>query len=336
MIEGEQMRIAIFSIMAIIAFSICPASRADDNKAAKAAFKEGTVLFHEGQYEEAALKFRKANTLNPNWKLLYNIGQSEAAAKRHGLALQAFEEYLSEGGDDIGEPRRSELAEEISRLRGIVGEVSVKAPDGALIFVNGRRRGTAPLPGSIPVPAGKLNIIKIEQDGEIILEREVRVGSGRSIKVDALASQASELQPNDQPQADEKQASGEAGVVPTDSPKTPDKLKIGGWILIGVGGAVLVGSAVTGGMAMKLDGELEEACPDLDCAPNRHDDVDKLKRLSVASDVMTGVGAAALAAGTVMVVVSLVRGKSESEESNIAVAPVATTDWLGFIVQKEF
>ena len=189
------------------------------------------------------------------------------------------------------------------------------------------------------MPAGKLNMIKIEQEGEIILEREVRVGSGRSIKVDALTSQASELPPNDQPQADEEHqtpASEEAGVVPTDSPKTPDKLKIGGWILVGVGGAALVGSAVTGGMAMKLDGELEDACPDLDCAPNRHDDVDKLRRLSVASDVMTGVGAATLAAGVVMVVVSMVRGKSESEESNIAVTPVATTDWLGFVIRREF
>ena len=330
------MRIAVFSVIVIVAFSICPDSGADDRTAAKAAFKEGTALFHDGRFEEAALIFRKANTLSPNWKLLYNIGQSEASAKHHGLALQAFEEYLSEGGDDIGEPRRSELAEEISRLRGIVGEVSVKAPDGAAIFVNGRRRGTAPLPGSMPVPAGKLNTIKIEQDGEIILEREVRVGSGRSIKVDALASQTSELPPNDQPQADEEQASGEAGGVPTDSPKTPDKLKIGGWILVGVGGAVLVASAVTGGMAMKLDGELEEACPNLDCAPNRHDDVDKLRRLSVASDVMIGVGSAALAAGAAMVIVSMVRGKSESEESNIAVTPVATPDWLGLIIRREF
>ncbi len=327
------MRIALFSVIVIVAFSMCLDSRADDHTAAKAAFREGTALFHDGRFEEAALKFRKANTLNPNWKLLYNIGQSEASAKHHGLALQAFEEYLSEGGDDIGEPRRSELAEEISRLRGIVGEVSVKAPDGAVIFVNGRRRGTAPLPGSMPVPAGKLNTIKIEQDGEIILEREVRVGSGRSIKVDALASQTSELPPNDQ---HEEPASEEAFGVPTDSPKAPDKLKIGGWILVGVGGAVLVGSAVTGGMAMKLDGELEDACPNLDCAPNRHDDVDKLRRLSVASDVMIGVGSAALAAGAAMVIVSMVRGKSESEKSNIAVTPVATPDWLGLIIRREF
>jgi hypothetical protein len=64
--------------------------------------------------------------------------------------------------------------------------------------------------------------------------------------------------------------------------------------------------------------------------------VDKLRRLSVASDVMIGVGSAALAAGAAMVIVSMVRGKSESEESNIAVTPVATTDWAGLIIRGEF
>lgn len=333
------MRIAVFLFVAAFFISLCPASRADDQEAAKAAFKKGSDLFHEGKFDEAALAFREANTLSPNWKLLYNIGQSEAAAKRHGLALQAFEEYLSEGGDDIKEARRLEVAQEVTRLRGIVGEVSIVAPDGSEIFLDGRQRGTAPLPGPIPVPAGKLNELRIEKDGEVILAREIRVGSGRSIKVDAAIEDDDEAGPvasEGTAPLLEDEAVDDTGGPAAVPPDGVDGLKVGGWVLVGVGAAVLVGSAVTGGMALKLDGDLDEACPDSDCAPAHHEDVDKLKRLSVASDVMTGVGGAALAAGVVMVVVSAVRGRSDSEESNVTMAPVAGAGGLGLVLEGRF
>ena len=80
-------------------------AQADDMSDALKAFENAKVLFHELKYKEAADSFREAYKLKPNWKLLYNIGQSEAAGKRHGLALQAFESYLSQGGDDIEESR---------------------------------------------------------------------------------------------------------------------------------------------------------------------------------------------------------------------------------------
>jgi tetratricopeptide (TPR) repeat protein len=84
---------------------------------AEVAYGKGRDLFEQGKYVKAAGSFRKAYELKPNWKILYNIGQCEAAAKRHGLALKAFEEYLSRGGDDIPPERKDEVPAEISRLK---------------------------------------------------------------------------------------------------------------------------------------------------------------------------------------------------------------------------
>jgi tetratricopeptide (TPR) repeat protein len=70
-----------------------------DADPAKAAFAGGSRLFDKGDFPAAAEAFREANRLNPSWKLYYNIGRAEAAAERYGLALEAFEQYLAEGGD---------------------------------------------------------------------------------------------------------------------------------------------------------------------------------------------------------------------------------------------
>ena len=53
------------------------------------------------RFLEAVRAFRSANEINPSWKIEFNIGQCEAALKRYGLAMEAFEKYLALGGDEV-------------------------------------------------------------------------------------------------------------------------------------------------------------------------------------------------------------------------------------------
>ena len=69
----------------------------DPKDKAVQAFQEGKRLYGDKKFKEAADAFRLANHLRRSWKLLYNIGQCEAAAKRYGMALDAFERYVAEG-----------------------------------------------------------------------------------------------------------------------------------------------------------------------------------------------------------------------------------------------
>ena len=56
---------------------------------ARKLFHIGTTRFQEARYVEAAEAFREAYELKPNWKLLYNLAQSEAASKRQAALAAA-------------------------------------------------------------------------------------------------------------------------------------------------------------------------------------------------------------------------------------------------------
>lgn len=87
-------------------------------------------------------------------------------------------------------------------------------------------------------------------------------------------------------------------------PARPDPKKTWSWVAVGVGGAVLAGAAVTGGMALKLDQDLSSKCGNShECPQNLSGDIDRLDTLSLTTDVLLGVGAAAVITGTLLLTV---------------------------------
>ncbi|MFO0682701.1 MAG: tetratricopeptide repeat protein [Sandaracinus sp.] len=77
-----------------------------------------------------------------------------------------------------------------------------------------------------------------------------------------------------------------------------------GFAVLGVGAAALVASAVTGGLALSTYGSLEQRCgADHLCPPGYESDRDAGLALSTATDVLWGVGGAALVTGLVLVFV---------------------------------
>ena len=136
-----------------LALAAAPAGAdVDADKEARAQFKLGTQLFHEGEYEQAAIAFERANELKPSYKILYNIAQVEAELKHYTRALEAYIRYLEEGGAKVGRTRRAEVEEKMERLRSLVGSIAITSnAEGAIVMVDGVRRGEVPLPGPIPV-----------------------------------------------------------------------------------------------------------------------------------------------------------------------------------------
>ena len=292
---------------------------------AKAAFEQGKAAFGEDKFVEAAVAFRRAHELRPNWRLLYNIAQSEAAAKQPGLALQAFEAYLAQGGDDVSVERRDECVAEVERLRAMVGEVVVVAPNGAIIFVDSIERERAPLPGPMMVAAGMNHDIRIELDGVVLLERPVRVSSGKRVKVDAGGDSPGPESPAIEP--------GDSGTDSLDEETSP--LVIGGWVSVGVGAALLIGGAITGGMTLSLDGDLDKRCNDEVCTESDREDVDRLDTLALTTDVLIGVGAAAAVTGVVLLIIGY-GGEEEESAGDVAFAPLIGPGIAGAGIQGRF
>jgi hypothetical protein len=325
------MREVAIALAACVVFAVAGAEAQGDAKAqAKEAFAEGKSLFDQGKHSAAAAAFREAYRLLPSWKVYYNIGQCEALAKRHGLALEAFEAYLAQGGDDVPEARREEVLDEVERLRKMVGSVDVTAPDGAVVMVDGLERGQTPLPGPLIVAAGVNHKLVVEVGGDVLVERTVRVSGGQTVEVKAgaVAGSGGERGPD----------TGDEPLQPEsieESEKEGDPLATAGWVTLGVGGALLIGGAITGGVALSLNKDLESECSDGICPKDQWDKNDKMKAMGVTTDVLIGVGAAAAATGIVLLIVSAT-GDEDQDGGEVALVPTVGPGFAGAGLQGRF
>jgi len=282
--------------MALLLFAASAAAQEPEGKkdAAKAVFGKGKALFDEGEFAAAADAFREADRIQHSWKLLYNIGQCEMLTKRHALALEAFERYLSEGGADIDPERRDEVLGEVVRLREMVGFADVRVPDGAIVTVDDVERGRAPLPGPITMDAGVEHRVLAVKDNAVVLNRVVRVSGAQTVVVEAGAAvEAAEVEkPADVPVPDER-----------DDSKPVNVRRVWGWTAVGVGAAALVAGAVTGGLALASNSDIKDNCTDGNCLPAWHDEVDKRDRLALATDVLLPAGAVVAVVGVLLLTV---------------------------------
>ncbi|MBN2343189.1 MAG: tetratricopeptide repeat protein [Deltaproteobacteria bacterium] len=234
---------------------------------ASAAFASGNEAYNREDYAAASEQYRKAYELRPNWKLQYNIGQCEALLKRHGLALLAFERYLSEGGDDMSAERRAEVTAEVERLRTLVGYLDVIAHDGQAVMVDGIYRGDAPLSGTIPVA------VAVEHEVMVGMEegRSVVVHGGQTVTVNFKTDGA----PTDVEESDEGMSASteidEAGGLSLDTAgdrnsdssvagAAENRLKATGITLVATGGVAFLTGVITGAVALKKNSFLKDHC----------------------------------------------------------------------------
>ncbi len=336
--DGVVMRWTMI-LMLVLPFFITSTASADDSSVkAKAAFSEGRELFKANDFKGAADAFRQAHKLAPSWKLLYNIGQSEAAATRYGLALEAFERYLARGGDEIESERQKEVLEEVDRLRRMVGSVEVTAPRGCLIVVDDVERGRAPLSGSLMISAGVEHRVVVKKVDEILVDRIVRVSGGQKTTIEVKDKPSAEPAPDgpeEKSVEEPEQAIEEAGPSPEESPKERSNLWKAGWAVTAVGGAVLIGGGIVGGAMLSSDSDLVKKCDDGVCDPEERDALDKRDNLALTADILYVVGGAAVVAGVIMVIVGAKNGEKE-EDRDVAFTPSAGPGFVGAALKGRF
>lgn len=304
---------------------------------ARSLFREGAAFFKKNEYSKAAESFRAAYKMKPNWKILYNIAQSEAAAKRHGLALSAFERYLSLGGDDVVDARQNEVEKEIERLKKMVGYVTVEAPEGATIIVDNVAFGVAPIAGGIPVAGSVVHIVDVLlSNGEKLPFKKVSLVSGNTVSISFIEK---EEPSHITPVSSQPNTSPEQMIV---EPKQEDDsfqlstLALAGWITAGTGAAMLIASSVTGALAIKENNKIEKNCSD-GCYEPYHNSVEKRDMLAITTDTLLVVGGVAAAAGAGLLIFDYVRNKKEREkDQTVLFQPVINRQVAGASLEVRF
>ncbi|MCK9523356.1 MAG: tetratricopeptide repeat protein [Proteobacteria bacterium] len=150
---------------------------------AKQNYQEAIRLFDNGDYSDAAARFRDAYEANPSWKLFFNIGQAEAAASRLGMALEAFEAYMVQGGDQVPEDKKEVALNEIQRLRQLVGVLELVAPDDSELWIDEGFRGRTPFDGPVRVEVGERRIA-VKKNGVLLREVQLRMSSGAVVRLE--------------------------------------------------------------------------------------------------------------------------------------------------------
>ncbi len=322
-------------VLLVLSFAVTGTASADEvSEKAKTAFSEGRKLFKAKDFKGAADAFRLAHKFSPNWKLLYNIGQSEAAAKRYGLALEAFERYLAKGGDEIQNERQKEILDEVDRLRRMVGSVEVTVPSGCLIIIDDVERGRAPLSGSLMISAGVEHRVVVKKVDEILVDRIVRVSGGQKTTIEAKDKPSTEPAPDkfvEEPEQTIKE------VAPSDEESRKERLKLwkAGWAVTAVGGAVLIGGGIVGGAMLSSDSDLVKKCDDGFCDPKERDALDKRDNLALTADILYVVGGVAVVAGVVLIIVGAKNGEKE-EKGDVAFTPSAGPGFVGAALKGRF
>ena len=318
-----------------------------DKEQARSFFQQGAELYNAGDYTKALKMFKNANKLAPSWKIYYNIGQCESVLKNYGKALESFENYLSEGGDDVSSERADSVVKDINRLRTLSGDVNIKGPDGAAVFIDNRQRGNLPIIGGLSVAVGMHNV-KVVYKGSTVYKQDVRIKGQHSLQIeienDAETENDVKTENKDaaqkQPVADNKTApqpniESDNSAVSKNIAQKRNKKVVAGGVITGIGGALLLSGVVTGIVSRSKTSELEKNCPDKTCENESDKDIhDSALTLSHAANVLIPVGSAVIITGIVLIIMG--KKKEQIKSAAIKVVPEFGPHHGGLMFIKRF
>jgi hypothetical protein len=136
-------------------------ARADDIEAARRDFAEGIKLLQSGDAEGARRLFQRADAAHHAPPIVYNLAVAEERLGHPQAAVDAFEAYVTEAGEEgeLGAAARAAIGQIKARSTRLLVETN---PRAARIFVDGFDIGSSP--AVYLVPAGR-HVVAARADG---------------------------------------------------------------------------------------------------------------------------------------------------------------------------
>lgn len=162
-----------------------PASPEDEKLArAKELFRRADALRVAGDCLEALPLYAESRALVPSVPNTLNAAICAAQSDRGGEALELYAGLLSGHRDRLSQDELRSVQAEMTRLRAVLGQLDVSGEPGALLVVDGRRRGELPLVGPIYVRPGAQEVRVVKQGYEP-LSTTVAIRAGEMTKLQA-------------------------------------------------------------------------------------------------------------------------------------------------------
>jgi hypothetical protein len=281
-------------------------------------FRRGVDFFKEGDYRAALIEFKRAYELAPNYKVLYNLGQTSLELQDYASALRSFEKYLNDGGKEIAAARRTQVEAEVDRLKKRVArvEITTNVPD-AEVFVDDVSVGRTPL-APVAVSAGRRKFSATK--GGITATRAVDLAGGdtTTIQLEIVEPVAPTPTPVTPPMRTPEPTRTPArtdtprapALAPT--PPPPEPSNTGLWLGITATGALAAGAVATGIFALSAKKDFDSTVARFGVdAQTVSDARSKTRTLALVTDILAG---ATVLAGGITLLTSL--GPSSKERSH--------------------
>jgi hypothetical protein len=132
---------------------------------ARGEYEAGKLLYNDGDYGGAALKFMRAYDESKDPRLLWNAAAAEKNLRRYVRVADLVGRYMTEGGDRLTAEELTEAKVLLDTVRAFISDVTFKiVPDGATIIVDEQPIGVSPLPGPVQIEMGQRRL-KVSKPG---------------------------------------------------------------------------------------------------------------------------------------------------------------------------
>jgi hypothetical protein len=146
---------------------------------ARTEYDAARLLYDDGDFAGASLKFQRAYTLSHDPRLLWNAGASERNLRHYARTYVLVSSYLEEAKAHLTQAERDEAATLLRTIESFVSHVTVTAePAGTELSIDDAVVATLPTTTAILADMGTRRF-RFHKDGfrDVILTREVAGGS---------------------------------------------------------------------------------------------------------------------------------------------------------------
>ena len=305
--HARKTSIALGAAALFIAALAAADEAADRKAAAQRLFVEGQAALDKGDNPTACTLMRNSLALFAVANSLFNVAQCDERDGKIALALEHWKRGMSL--IDATDKRMPVVKKAIEDLEVRVPRMS--------IVVDSKYEPIDVLIDNEVVPKDKLSAAMLVDPGKHAVtfrksgheDRQVEILLNERERTEVVAEPGAEVVAPPVPKASAAPSVTMSVAPPPPPPPGMPPLKVGGFVALGIGGAALIGTAITGGKILANDGTINDICPNMICANGRPNDIIKeQKTLLPVNAALWGIGIAGAAAGTVMLVISSRKG----------------------------
>jgi len=307
-----------------------PSALADDPAAAQALFADARKLMSAGKFEDACPKLEESQRLSPATGTKFNLADCYqhtgrlASAWAAFLSVAASAKNANQGArEKAARDRAAALEPKLSRLAVVVPDSSQTS--GLVVTRDGESVGDAEWGASMPLDPGQ-HTVTASAPGKHPWKAVVEIGgAGSTAKVIVpMLDDEPAPPPPPAPTIAPPDTSSPATSTPA-QPASSAPSKTPGWVLLGVGGAAVVGGAITWALRGSTVSKLQNECgpSGTACPSGAAGDISTGKTYDALGVTLFAVGGACALAGVSWLLLSGSHGDGATAQLVPALGPHA-------------